>query len=273
MPDQINPNNIRRPQINNLRGRQNPAAQQYAVAQLNAKFDDAHEKVSNDYKKIMGSGEKFDVGITTAGVLIKKDIGHGEPVMIAGASGFNSANEITLPQKQSQAPAPQTARQFKAGLDAANSSPNSNKPEDIKNAYYRSVKAALYGDIELPENVKMEHIYGQDDQQSIKDKVVLTQNEKQNFEKWLSGSGDLELPVWNKVKFAMGIADPSSLYVTGGKDDVQLNAYRNVMAQNGCPVLKLVCQVNDIEPSLSEFFQTARSLDSAEGNGPVNSLK
>jgi hypothetical protein len=233
---------------------------------LNNAFDNA----KSAYVSIIGKNPETDRLVSNSAAVncIFQSIGFDQSAM-----GFRS---IVLPEKDSERPAPQTRNEFKKRLEAAERSGKrkedlvrSNDADDIVTGYYLFVKSALYEEIELP-NVKMPHIFGYDQYnvpQAIKDKVVLSPAERKNFEEWLNG-GEISHAVFNKVKFAMGITDSWSPFVTGGREDVQLNAYRTAMADRGCEVLKLVCEAEEFVPIVNKWARAEEIAAKITGKPP-----
>lgn len=213
----------------------------------------AQEKVESMYRQAMGENcdmSRF-VQVSVAACRIYQDIGTQPPSLVPGYVATRQ-----LPGKRSETPATQAAQNFRAGLNAAAKTGmskeelvRSEQAGEVVAGYYQYVKAALYGEFGFPE-VKMPKVFGDGlyekaVPQTIRDKVVLTPDERKSFEAWLGGKAELGHDAWNKVKFAMGVTDPWSHFETGDRQDAQLNAYRTTMAEKGCDVMRLVYRTEE----------------------------
>lgn len=148
------------------------------------------------------------------------------------AYGFQAAK--VLPGERA-GPSVKTRDGFNGSL------PSDTKEERRLNAYFRNAEKSLYGETKLP--------------QSIADKVVLTKDERTDYEEWKKHGIPLSQGTWSKVRFSLGITD-----TTPCQD------YRKIIADKyGFPEMLLVPESGKISGDMSKAFQIASSGEKEVG--------
>ncbi|MGV8176878.1 MAG: hypothetical protein ACP5NX_03695 [Candidatus Bilamarchaeaceae archaeon] len=113
--------------------------------------------------------------------------------------------------------------------------PSGTKDERRLNAYFVNAEKSLYGETTLP--------------QDIAGKVVLTKDERADYEAWKERGVQLSQGTWSKVRFSLGITDTTPC-----------QNYRKIIADKyGFPEMLLVPESGKISGDMNKAFQIASS--------------